>query len=201
MKKFFILLLVVFIHGCAERLPMPTLPLTPEQQAAEEARKAEEAMAEKEEAVAKKEEVREELLPPGMVKEEIRERLLPPDAVREKRRVAEEVSPFKDIHFDFDRYDIRPDAKAVLDSIASWMRKNKKAHILIEGHCDERGTNEYNLALGERRARATKYHLIAMGVAPDKIATISYGEEKPVCAQQTEDCWQRNRRAHFVLAK
>ncbi|MBI5025388.1 MAG: peptidoglycan-associated lipoprotein Pal [Nitrospirae bacterium] len=169
---------MVFILGCAERQPMPTSTLTPEQQAAEEARKAEEARA-------KKEGVGEKLLPPG----------------KEKGLVAEEASPFKDIQFEFDRYDIRPDAKPVLDSIASWMSKNKKANILIEGHCDERGTNEYNLALGEKRAKATKDHLISLGVAPNRIATISYGEEKPACNGRNEDCWQRNRRAHTVIAK
>jgi peptidoglycan-associated lipoprotein len=112
---------------------------------------------------------------------------------------AEEKSIFEDIHFDFDKYDIRPDAKPVLKSIADWLMKNKSADLLIEGHCDERGTNEYNLALGDRRAKAARDGLVALGISSGRINLISYGEEKPLCTEKTEECWQKNRRAHFVV--
>ena len=79
--------------------------------------------------------------------------------------------------------------------------KNKNINVLIEGHCDERGTNEYNLALGEKRATAARDYLIARGVASTKIKTLSYGEEKPICTEQNEACYQKNRRAHFVVTK
>ncbi len=106
---------------------------------------------------------------------------------------------FSDIHFDFDKYDIRDDAKPVLERLASWLKENPKARVLIEGHCDERGTNQYNLALGERRASATKNYLMALGISSSRIDTVTYGEERPLCREQTEECWQLNRRAHFVL--
>jgi peptidoglycan-associated lipoprotein len=105
----------------------------------------------------------------------------------------------QDIHFDFDKSDIRSDAAKTLDANASWMKTNPNNLILIEGHCDERGTNEYNLALGERRARSTMNYLVAQGVQASRITIISYGEERPSCTEKTEACWQKNRRAHFLV--
>lgn len=104
-----------------------------------------------------------------------------------------------DVYFDFDKSAIRDDAKSALQSSAKWLSSNPKAKIKIEGHCDERGTNEYNIALGEKRAAATKKYLISLGVKADRLSTISYGEEKPQCKEQNEDCWQKNRRAHFTI--
>ena len=105
----------------------------------------------------------------------------------------------KDIHFDFDKYNIRPgDAKA-LQANAKWMRTNPRYLILIEGHADERGTNEYNMALGDRRAKATLNYLLTLGVAANRITIISYGEERPLCAERNEPCWSKNRRAHFMV--
>ena len=106
---------------------------------------------------------------------------------------------FKDIHFDFDKYDIKNEDKSELKTIASWITKNPRAKLSVEGHCDERGTNEYNLALGDRRAKAVRDYLVSLGVTSSKIETISYGEEKPLCTEQTEECWAKNRRAHFVV--
>jgi peptidoglycan-associated lipoprotein len=103
-----------------------------------------------------------------------------------------------DIFFDFDRYAIRPDAARTLDAGLDWLKSHPTALVLIEGHCDERGTNAYNLALGERRARATQDYLVNRGVAAGRITIISYGEERPVCAAHTEACWAQNRRAHFL---
>ena len=106
---------------------------------------------------------------------------------------------FKDINFDFDKYDVKDSFKPELKAIASWMTKNTSAKLSVEGHCDDRGTNEYNLALGDRRAKAVKDYLVSLGVSSPKIETISYGEEKPLCSEQTEECWAKNRRAHFVV--
>jgi peptidoglycan-associated lipoprotein len=103
----------------------------------------------------------------------------------------------KDIHFDFDKYDIRPGDAKVLDGNATWLKGNDQL-VLIEGHCDERGTNEYNLALGERRAKATMNYLVSQGVQAGRITIISYGEERPLCTEHNEACWARNRRAHFL---
>ncbi len=105
----------------------------------------------------------------------------------------------KDIHFDFDKYDIRPGDTKILDENAKWMKANLNYLILIEGHADERGTNEYNLALGERRAKSTLNYLIAQGVAATRMTLISYGEERPLCTEKTEECWAKNRRAHFLV--
>ncbi|MGH7325620.1 MAG: peptidoglycan-associated lipoprotein Pal [Candidatus Rokuibacteriota bacterium] len=97
------------------------------------------------------------------------------------------------------RYDIRPADTPVLDENARWMKANPRSVILIEGHADERGTNEYNLALGERRAKAAMNYLVAQGVPANRITVISYGEERPLCTERTEDCWARNRRVHFLV--
>ena len=105
----------------------------------------------------------------------------------------------KDIHFDFDKYDIRPADAKVLDENAKWMKANQNDLILIEGHCDERGTNEYNLALGERRAKSAMNYLVTLGVQASRITTLSYGEERPLCSEKNEGCWAQNRRAHFLV--
>jgi len=101
------------------------------------------------------------------------------------------------IYFDFDKYDIRANDAKILDTNAAWLKTNDNL-VLIEGHCDERGTNEYNLALGERRAKSTMNYLVSQGVQASRITIISYGKERPVCTEHTEDCWARNRRSHFL---
>lgn len=110
-----------------------------------------------------------------------------------------ETAALRDIHFDFDEYAIRPQDAKTLEENARWLRNNARAILLVEGHADERGTNEYNLALGERRAKATRDYLESLGVAASRISTISYGEERPVCIERTESCWAQNRRAHFLV--
>ena len=104
-----------------------------------------------------------------------------------------------DIYFDFDKATIRPDAAQTLQSSADWLKTNTKSAVLVEGHCDERGTNEYNMALGDRRAKATRDFLVSQGVASSRITTISYGEERPTCTEHNEQCWSKNRRAHLVV--
>ena len=104
-----------------------------------------------------------------------------------------------DVYFDFDRSELRDDARARLAKNADFLRQRTEFTVTIEGHCDERGTNEYNLALGERRAQAAKAYLVSLGVAESRLRTASYGEERPVCREANESCWQQNRRGHFLL--
>jgi len=107
-------------------------------------------------------------------------------------------SALKEVYFEFDRYDLDSEDRQILKANADWLKKNAAARVEIEGHCDERGTNEYNLALGAKRAQAAKDYLITLGVAQNRISTTSYGEEIPVCREHSEDCWQKNRRDRFV---
>jgi len=131
---------------------------------------------------------------PGIETTEIKE-------VPAEMKVSEEAKKdvLKDIHFDFDRYDVKDEDKPVLRAIADWMIENPGTRLLIEGHCDERGTSEYNLGLGDRRAKSAKDYLVTLGVSADRLQTVSYGEEKPLCTESTEECWAKNRRAHFVV--
>ena len=105
----------------------------------------------------------------------------------------------KDAFFDYDKSDLRDDARSALAADAEWLKKYRSIQFLIEGHCDERGTSEYNLALGDRRSNAAKEYLVSLGVDASRIKTVSYGKERPFCTQSSEDCWQQNRRAHFLV--
>ena len=105
----------------------------------------------------------------------------------------------QDIYFDFDKYDLRTDARATLDRKASFLNQNSSVRVQIEGHCDERGTEEYNLALGERRANAAKQYLTTAGISAGRLSTISYGEERPLDPGHNEAAWAKNRRDHFVI--
>src|SRR5215472_16225652 len=104
----------------------------------------------------------------------------------------------KTIYFDFDKYDIRPGDAKILDGDAAWLKTNGDNLLLIEGNCDERGTAEYNLALGEKRAKAAMNYLVAQGIQANRITIISYGKERPVCSEKTEACWAQNRRDDFL---
>jgi peptidoglycan-associated lipoprotein len=115
------------------------------------------------------------------------------------QQTEEQEGMFKDVLFDYDKYEVKETYQPAMKSLASWMTKNNGARLSVEGHCDERGTNEYNLALGDRRAKAVRDALVALGVPTSKIDIISYGEEKPLCKEQSEECWAKNRRAHFVV--
>ena len=107
----------------------------------------------------------------------------------------------KDIYFDYDKYDLRPDQIATLQSDAQWLSQHANVSFTIEGHADERGSTEYNIALGDNRAQAVKNALVQSGVPANRIKTISYGKEKPFCTESNEQCWQQNRRAHFVYGQ
>jgi len=107
----------------------------------------------------------------------------------------------KDAYFDFDKSDIRSDARSALTETGGFLKSYPQVKVMLEGHCDERGSTEYNLALGDRRAQAAKDFLVSLGVASDRMQTVSYGKERPFCNEHTEECWQQNRRAHFAMAK
>lgn len=107
--------------------------------------------------------------------------------------------PLKTVYFNYDRYDLRAEAKEVLKANAEWLKEHSSAQVKIEGHADERGTQEYNLALGAKRARATMDYLVTLGVSAGRLSTVSYGEELPMCGEHNESCWWQNRNARFAV--
>ena len=123
----------------------------------------------------------------------------PGDHTRDLLEGREASSPLQDIHFAFDSFDLSSEARSILQANSDWLRNNSQAKIEIEGHCDDRGTAEYNLALGAKRAKAARDYLASLGISPERLSTISYGEELPSCREESESCWAQNRRAHFQL--
>jgi len=107
--------------------------------------------------------------------------------------------PLSDIHFDYNDYSVTAQDGEILKSNADWLSKNSATRVQIEGHCDDRGSEEYNIALGAKRAQAAKDYLSTLGVGADRMTTISYGKELPVCTEETDECWAENRRDHFVV--
>jgi peptidoglycan-associated lipoprotein len=183
MKKALLIVLLVLMVGCSKKQTMvPEGASTPEDK------------------------VTQEEVATGGIEEEVVEEIIvarEDEKAGESMKAAEEEAKeiFRDIPFDFDKYDIRPEARPILDNVANFLYKNKRFNVVIEGHCDERGTNEYNLALGEKRAKSAQSYLSSLGVQPSRIVIMTYGEEKPLCTEADEYCWQKNRRAHFVLVK
>jgi len=150
--------------------------------------------------------------PPPQVEEQPKvEKVEKPVVVKEPELTEEEIfarktleelnreTPVQMIHFDYDKFFIREDAKPVLEANASYLKKWTSVKILVEGHCDERGTEEYNLALGEKRAKSTFDYLVSLGISADRIKTISYGKSQPVDTGHNEIAWQKNRRAQFTI--
>ena len=141
--------------------------------------------------------------------EEARQKALEEENLKEEslsaqeaqERMESERSRFEndDIYFEFDSIRLSPEAQEILTQKAAWLRKNPRARITVEGHCDDRGTNEYNLALGEGRAQSARAYLVDLGIKESRVTTISYGEERPLATGQTEEDWARNRRANFVI--
>ena len=170
-----ILLLSVFVlWGCPKKAEVTSAP-EPQQAAPAE------PVKEEPKAEQKAEPVKEE-----------------PKAEEPKERAAAAETGLQPIHFDFDRSFIRDEAKPVMKANAEWLKANPKVKVRIEGNCDERGTKEYNQALGQRRASSAKKYLTDLGISAKRISLISYGKEKPVCSEGTEDCWQKNRRDDLV---
>ena len=159
MKKALVILLLVLMVGCSKNIKAPEGTASSEEQSMEE------------------------MVAPGGIEEEYVEEVI---VTKEDDKIGESVmspeeeakSIFKDILFDYDQYNIKPDARPTLDNVASFLSKNKEFNVVIEGHCDERGTNEYNLALGEKRAKSTQSYLSSPGVLPSRMMILTYGEEK-----------------------
>src|SRR5215469_15420073 len=122
----------------------------------------------------------------------------PPPAPREASLDELWNRDVKDAYFDYDKADIRADTRAALSSTADFLKAHPSVKVTIEGHCDERGSTEYNLGLGDRRSAAVKEYLVSLGVTADRMTTVSFGKEKPFCMEHIEGCWQQNRRGHFV---
>jgi peptidoglycan-associated lipoprotein len=203
----FIVLVLCFglvISGCPKKTQVKEEPSS--QKAAESAaekakREAEEkAKAEKEREAARirEEEARKEQARKEQEKKELEQSLVAKKTPGIEGEVFES-SLLKDIHFDFDKYDVRPGDGDILKNTAALLMKYPSVKIQVEGHCDERGTSEYNLALGERRASSAKKYLVSLGIAEGRISTISYGKEKPVDAGHNEEAWAKNRRDHFII--
>jgi len=114
-------------------------------------------------------------------------------------RATLDEKPLRDAYFDLDSQQIRDDAKPVLQKDADWMKRRTSTKVMVEGHADSRGSAEYNLALGERRATAVRDYLVNLGIGADRITVVSKGKESPVCTEENEACWQQNRRGHFVI--
>ncbi len=181
---------VLLLWGCPKKAAVTSAPETPpevrkEAAPAEDAAKAEEARRAAEAAAAKA----AEEAAAARAAEEARE------------RAATAASGLQPIHFDFDQSFIRDDARAVLKANADWLKSHPKVKVRIEGNCDERGTKEYNQALGQRRAASAKKYLTDLGVSAQRISLISYGKEKPVCGESSEDCMLKNRRDDFIAAE
>lgn len=138
---------------------------------------------------------REELLA-RISEEELEAIPVPPEISALRGKLLVEVPELGDVHFDFDKWELTPTAREILTKNAAWIKKNHPVEVLIEGHCDERGTVDYNLALGDRRAKSARKYLILLGCDANKIFTISYGEEIPVDPGHNEEAWAKNRRAH-----
>jgi len=151
--------------------------------------------------------------PPQVEEQPKVEKVVEPPVVKEPELTEEEIfmrksleeinleKPLEMIHFDFDKYFIRDDAKPTLVTNAAWLKKWESVNVLIEGHCDERGTEEYNLSLGEKRAKSTFDYLVSLGISPDRMKIISYGKSQPLDVGHNEISWQKNRRAQFTIIK
>ncbi len=167
---------MVALWGCPKKAEVTATPEAPKEEPAagpsEQEKAAQQAKAEEERRAAAEAEARE--------------------------RAAAAAAGLKPIYFDFDKSFVRDDARSVMKANADWLKASPKVRVKIEGNCDERGTIEYNQALGQRRAAAAKKYLTDLGIASSRISLISYGKEKPVCTEQTEECWQKNRRDDLV---
>lgn len=172
---------IMMTAGCAKKSVVKEQRVTGEQKA---------AVPETTKELAKKEE------PVTQEVAKVKEETLKEEAVTER---AAPVEMSKDINFDYDKYNLRPDAREILKQHADYLAKNKDVNVTIEGHCDERGTSEYNLALGERRAKEAMKYLTELGVNAKRMKTVSYGKEKPLDLGHDEAAWAKNRRDHFVI--
>jgi peptidoglycan-associated lipoprotein len=184
-----ILCLGLIMAGCPKKTVVKEEPSV---------KKGEEAAAERERAAKVEAERKEKELKEEAAKREFEKSLVAKKTPGIEGEVFESAL-LKDIHFDFDKYAIRPGDAEILKANAAVLAKNPNVKIQIEGHCDERGTGEYNLALGERRANSTKNYLSSLGISAARISTISYGKERPLDPGHNEEGWAKNRRSHFII--
>ena len=181
-----VVLVIFFAGGCTKsNISSEPATLSAEEEAA---RRAEEEARQKELARQK-----------ALAEENLREESLSSQMASEREQSEKERFENEDIYFDFDSIQLTPEAMDILAKKGKWLRDNPSARVTIEGHCDNRGTNEYNLALGEGRAQSAKTFLMDLGIDISRLNTISYGEERPLDPKQTEMAWAKNRRAHFVI--
>ena len=173
-------ILFMVMTGCAKKSAVKEQAVSAEERAAAE--KAAKEAAKKEAPHAEETTVKEENVAPQAEVAAVKEEMI-----------------FKDVLFDFDKFSLKPGSRDTLKEFAAWLTKNKDKSVLIEGNCDERGTTEYNLALGERRAKEAMKYLVELGVNGKRIKTISYGKERPLDPGHTEEAWAKNRRDHFVV--
>ena len=178
---------IMVMTGCAKKSAVKDQAVSSEEKAAAD-RAAEQAKA-KAEADAKAQAAEQR------AKEEAEARVAPQ---AEAAAVKEEMT-FKDVLFEYDKFSLKPESRDILKQLAEWLTNNRNNSVLIEGNCDERGTTEYNLALGERRAKEAMKYLVELGVDGKRIKTISYGKERPLDPGHTEEAWAKNRRDHFVV--
>jgi peptidoglycan-associated lipoprotein len=180
--------LVLFFAASCAKTKVSSEPATTTTAEEEAARKA------AEEARLRELERQRALAEEDLKEESLREQMADQEKMADQNRFENE-----DIYFEFDSIQLTPEAQAILVEKGKWLRDNPSAFVTIEGHCDNRGTNEYNLALGEGRAKSAKTFLMDLGIDISRLNTISYGEERPADPRQTESAWARNRRAHFVI--
>ncbi len=185
---------LIFTTSCAKKRIISKPPVTPPTTAEEKARRggpAEERA--RQDALAAQKAIEERRL--------LEERLREEASQRREREDLAELERFlnEDIHFEFDKSSLLPEAREILRRKAKWLKAHPDVLVIIEGHCDERGTSEYNVALGDRRAWSARSYLVNLGIAPERLTTISYGEERPLDPGHNEEAWARNRRAHFAI--
>lgn len=183
-----LMILGVMIVGCAQRNAVKTADLPKKEIAAVENRQTEGKQIER------------QPLKDTSKSKDISERDLSKRQISEIQGTIKRLeTTFHDVYFDYDKYSIEDNAKPLLKQLSSALLKNEKIKVLIEGHCDERGTAEYNIALGDKRANAAKQYLSALGISSSRMDTISYGKEKRTCTERNENCWAKNRRDHLVF--
>jgi peptidoglycan-associated lipoprotein len=181
---FFVVIFIGFLAPSCAKKEIKSAPVMSE----DEARRRAEEEARKRELERQQAAVREESLKDEQLREE-----------RARFKSARDMFENEDILFEFDSANLSVEAQEILRKKAEWLRENPKARVTIEGHCDERGTSEYNLALGDRRAYSAKVFLVDLGIEESRLATISYGEERPIDSNSSEEAWAKNRRDHFVI--
>ena len=182
----------MFAASCAKKQVVSEPMVTPAEEEAEAKRLAAEEAAREAQKALEQERLREERLR--------EERLQELKARKEREEIAEQERFINEhIHFEFDKSRLLPEAKEILRKNAKWLSAHPDVSVIIQGHCDERGTNEYNMALGDRRSHSTKTYLVDLGVAPERLTTITYGEERPLDPGHNEAAWAKNRRAQFVI--